>query len=168
MTWNRTFNFKTQIEVGKKGEDRFALNYHDGKLQKLDGKSPIGDFMRPDGRIIELKTDTYPMARTPNYFMEFHSNQEKKTPGGPWRTFLQGADIFVYLYTSDGVYFQFEDLQRLVHTLDELIKKKKLKVARVVNKTWVTTGYKIEREWVKDLCTEHRLEEGKEVLSEPT
>lgn len=157
--WNQTFNFQKQNEIGKKGEERFALNYHDGKLQKLDGKSPIGDFMRPDGRIIELKTDTYPMARTPNFFMEFHSNVAKQTVGGPWRTYVQGADILVYLYSSDGIYFQFEDIQQLVYTLDDIIKKKKLKVSRVNNKSWVTTGYKIEREWIKDLYSEHRLVE---------
>lgn len=153
-----SFNFARQNEIGKKGEEILVANYHMQPLQKLEGKSKIGDFMRTDGKIIEIKSDTYPLARTPNFFMEYYSNLAKQTPGGPWRTFLNGADIFLYLYLSDMVYYECDDVHKLVWTLDDLVAKQKLKPQRIVNTTWITTGYKIPRESVSSLFTERRID----------
>ena len=161
------FNFQRQLIVGNKGEELFKNNYHDGKLQKIDSKSPIGDFITEKGKIIELKTDTYPLSRTPHFFIEQYSNLDKKSPGGPWRTFLKGADLFVYLFATDSVYYQFDDLYLLVNTLDEMIKKKKLKPHRVVNTTWITTGFKIERESLSSLYTVHKIDTGEKKDGSP-
>ncbi len=155
------FGFKRQSEVGNRGEKLFAENYHGGKLIKIDSKSPIGDFMDRTGKIIELKTDTYPLERTANFFMERYSNLEKLTNGGPWRAYTQGADILVYLFASSGTYYCFEDLGKLVLRLEEIVKDNKLKPDRIPNYGWITTGYKIERNLLKDLFTIHKLEDPK-------
>ena len=152
-----TFGFARQNEVGKSGEQLLLENYYDGKLQKLDKLSPIGDFMRPDGKIIEVKTDTYPMSRTENFFMEFYSNKEKKTLGGPWRAFDKGADVPIYLFVSDLIYFEFTALDKLVKELESVIKTAKLKQQDVLNHKHITTGYKIPRESLSALYTRHQI-----------
>ncbi len=152
----KVFDFKAQIEVGNQGEAWLRANYHMQPLQKVDKTSPVGDFLRTDGKIIEIKTDTYPLARTPNFFFEYYSDLHAKSLGGPWRAYEKGADIFLYFYTSDGVYYEFEDLQALVRITDEIIKAKKLRPIYIPNRGWTTTGYKIEREWVRRVATEWR------------
>ena len=151
------FLFHEQNKIGLKGEELILQHYRHQPLTKMSVKSVSGDFLLPDGRIMEIKTDTYPLARTENFFMEFYSNQEKKTPGGPWRAFLCGTDIFLYLFATDLVYFEFDDVQRLVYRCDELVKKKKLKPQGILNPTHRTTGYKIAREWLEDLYVEHKI-----------
>jgi hypothetical protein len=154
----KVFTFKEQIEVGNKGEAWLKANYHMQPLQKLDYKSAIGDFMRPDGKIIEIKTDTYPLARTQNFFLEYYSNLQKKSIGGPWRTFEHGADIFLYLFSSDNVYFESTNVLSLVREADEIIKRKKLRQVYIHNQGYTTTGYKVERELLKDHFTEYKPE----------
>lgn len=154
-TTRKTWDFKAQIEIGNQGEAWLKTNYHQ-QLQKVDKLSPVGDFMRTDGKIIEIKTDTYPIERTPNFFFEMYSNLDSKSLGGPWRAYDKGADIFLYFYVSSGVYYEFEDLHKLVRLTDEIIKTKKLRPIYIRNRGWTTTGYKIEREWVSSLYTERR------------
>lgn len=155
------FGFKRQSEVGLKGEQLFLEKYHGGKLNKIDYKSPIGDFLDSTGKIIELKTDTYPLTRTPNFFMERYSHLEKQTLGGPWRAYAHGADILIYLFASSGTYYCFEDLGKLVLRLEEIIKDNNLKPDRIPNYGYITTGYKIERNLLKDLFTIHTWEDTK-------
>jgi hypothetical protein len=153
----KKFDFQTQIEIGNQGEIWLKANYHQ-QLQKVDKLSPVGDFLRADGKIIEIKTDTYPIDRTPNFFFEQYSSLDAKSLGGPWRAYEKGADIFLYFYVSSGVYYEFEDLYNLVRRTDEIIKTKKLRPIYIRNRGWTTTGFKIERQWVSDLCVERRPE----------
>lgn len=152
------FNFARQNAVGKEGEALLRDHYHAGPLKKLAEKNATADFLTQDNLTVEIKTDTYPMARTENFFMEFYSDEKKKTLGGPWRSFDRGTDILIYLFVTDKVYFEFRDLQKLVFRLDDIIKKKKLKPQGILNQGYVTVGYKVPRELVKDLFTEHSID----------
>lgn len=144
----KVFSFGAQKEVGERGAEIFEAHYGE-PIQRLKYDSPVGDYMTSDGRIIELKTDTYPLARTPNFFFEFHSNTTKKTFGGPWRAHHLGADLFVYLYLADRTWYEFSDLPALIRDTEELIRTAKLKPVTVPNRKFTTSGYKIPRE---DLC----------------
>lgn len=167
-----SFNFQRQLEVGNNGEALLLEHYRSTEgqvLHKIDAKSPIGDFLlQPSGKIVEVKTDTYLMERTPNFFMEFHSNLEKKTLGGPWRAFDLGADIFLYLFLNNRTYFEFSSPQKLVQRCEDIIKKGKLKPMRILNKSWITTGYKIPRNEVRDLYTITKIDAESSKVSKPT
>lgn len=150
-----TFLFGEQKKIGLKGETWLREYYHTLPLVKMDSHSPVGDFTRPDGKILEIKTDTYPLARTPNFFMEYHSNTTKKTMGGPWRAHAMGADLFLYLFIHDEVYFEFTNLRHLVSILDEYIKDEHLKIQNILNIGYRTSGYKIPREILSSLYKEY-------------
>ncbi len=152
----KIFDFHTQNRVGDAGARIIEDNYPE-KLQKLQYDSPIGDYMLPDGRILEMKTDTYPLARTPNFFMEFYSNTQKGTYGGPWRAYHLGADIFLYLYLTDKVYYEFHDLQALVAELEKLVKENKTQAVVVQNRKFTTTGFKVDRRLLAHLYTERKI-----------
>ncbi len=141
------FNFKDSLAVGQAGEETFLAKSH-MTLERLDGRN--GDFKCLEtGHVVELKTDTYDMARTENFFIERWSNVEKHAPGGPWQALQKGNEIFVYLYAQNGVYYTFNTLD-LVNRLDEIIQG--LTPVSVRNRTWVTVGYKISRAQLVEIC----------------
>jgi len=137
------FQFKDQLSVGGSGEALF-LSLHPW-LNKADGIK--FDFER-DGKSVELKTDTYSMKRTPNFFMERYSDTERGTLGGPWRAARDNVDFFVYMYSVERQCFWFNS-KELVSFLDEYCKSKRL--VEIPNKSWVTTGYLVPRSAVEHL-----------------
>ncbi len=131
------FKFKDQLSVGGSGEALF-LSLHPW-LNKADGIK--FDFER-NGKTIELKTDTYSMKRTPNFFMERFSDTDRGTNGGPWRAAYDDVTYFVYMYQVEKVCYWF-DSKELVRFLDEYCKSKRL--VEIPNKSWMTTGYLVPR-----------------------
>lgn len=150
-----TFKFKTQLSVGDSGEKLF-LEHYPKKIQLYTGREYDFDCLET-GRKLELKTDTYPMIKTPNFFMERYSDSDKKSNGGPWRAAADSVDDFFYMFVSDRVWFHFANPVALVEKLDKIIKDKKLKPMSVMNIKWRTVGYKILRSDVSDLYEEHKF-----------
>lgn len=137
-----TFSFKPQLKVGEAGEKHFAERYDnvtqtDGRLNDFIYQSPEGE------KTVELKTDTYSMNKTPNAFMEYYSDMDKGTLGGPWRAARDKVDYFVYYYLSDGKWFWYPTAP-LVKFLDKWIKGKKHK--EVKNRSYMSCGYAVPRE----------------------
>lgn len=154
-----TFSFKEQLEVGNKGEALFQKHYHSPLVLIPEH---YADFKRvSDGKVVELKTDTYAMAKTPNFFIERYSDFSKKSPGGIWQSATKRVNVFCYLFIQDGTYFEF-DLRALVKELtpiaDEIEAAGKFKWIR--NRAWTTAGFAYPREKLKHLYTEHRFEVG--------
>jgi hypothetical protein len=159
----RIFNFADQMRIGDIGEADFIRIY-----EKLEPKKPEKnrkiDFVLKNGKSVELKTDSYDMAKTPNFFMEKETITEKKTiSGGPWRSLDHMVDFFVYYYVKNKTFFWFEPVP-LVKWLDEYIKSEKLKPIDIRNKSgndnseFKSIGYKIPREALKDiLLREHKV-----------
>jgi len=137
------FQFKDQLSIGGSGEELF-LSLHPW-LNKADGIK--FDFER-GGKSVELKTDTYSMKSTPNFFMERYSDTERGTFGGPWRAARDDVSYFVYMYLPQQTCFWF-DSKELVKFLDEYCKGKRL--VEIPNKTWMTTGYLVPRVAVEHL-----------------
>lgn len=144
MDETKTFDFKKQLTVGAKGEDLFLSLYPE--VKKADGIK--FDFTWKN-KTIELKTDTYSMEDTPNFFMEHLSDAKNAAKlGGPWRALNDGVDYFVYLYQKQKKCFWFKPAP-LVKFLDEHIKTLGYKVIR--NKGWSTRGYCVKREDISHL-----------------
>lgn len=134
----KTFDFQKQLKVGKRGEELFLKRYPD--LKPTDGRE--GDFIGYSRRVIELKTDSYDMSKTPNFFMEYIRNIESGAPGGPFQAKEHGAYYFCYLFEKSGTVYWFE-----VDALVKHIEKNKdaYKKMRVQNKGWAAMGYLVPR-----------------------
>lgn len=152
MAWS----FAQQLKVGNEGERLFLANYH-APIIKISHKDKAGDFRRVDDwSLVELKTDTYQMDKTPNLFFEHTSNVEKGTPGGPWRTLKEGVDHFCYHYIKNKTYFEFSDVAALCSELDAIISGGKAKAKTIPNRGFLTIGYVVPRERVAKLCREFK------------
>lgn len=144
------FDFEKQMVVGNDGEGFFTRCYPDIAPVKstvdlaFDFNSSLGG--------IELKTDTYDMTATPNFFFERYSDMKSCKLGGPWRSFNDGVPYFVYLFSNNQIFFWFKPAE-LVAFLDEYTKTLKYKTIR--NKAWTTSGYCVPRDAVKHLYEQH-------------
>lgn len=140
-------HFGSSLAKGKRGEDLLSELWPE--LQRLDGRK--GDFTW-NGIKVELKTDSYDMAKTKNFFLEVWSDVDKGKPGGPWQALQHGAELFCYFYSNNLTMYIF-DTQALVYYLDGLPKDYYQSV-KVPNRTWTTVGYKVPREDLKHLYLE--------------
>lgn len=146
------FSFKDQLELGARGEAEF-LTAHP-KLERLDGRN--ADFKLPDGRLLELKSDSYNPAATPNFFMERFSSFDQGTPGGPWQALSKNIDLFVYRFAMTGEEFWFET-SKLVEHLER--SKALYRSAMIPNKGWQAMGYLVPRASLSSLRLETPKEE---------
>lgn len=145
-----TWDMKEQLKVGAKGEKLLLKHWPTPVRKHATFKGP--DFQDIDGKVIELKTDTYDMAATPNFFIERWSDSANKKPGGPWQASEKGVEVFVYLFINQKTWFVFNDLPALLKRLDKLTEK--AYVINIPNKGWITQGYRIKRADLADLYQE--------------
>lgn len=137
-----TFDFNKQLAIGNNGEELFKnLYYKLGPVKAIDKEI---DFILADGSKIELKTDTYDMSRTPNFFMESLGNDKDMKIGGPWRALEDKIDFFVYLFIRNQTFYWF-NTKTLCQTLDDMIIKNKFSEKTIKNKGWLTKGYIVPR-----------------------
>lgn len=157
----KKFGFKEQMYAGDKGEALFKKAYKKvEKPIKTDGRK--FDFYVNETETAEIKTDTYSMSKTKNFFMERFSSTQSKKPGGPWRAAEDDVDYFIYLFISDNVFYWFEP-KALSKFLDDYIKSEKPIFIR--NKGWETEGYKVKREDIAHLCSRKDVFDGKKLIS---
>jgi hypothetical protein len=143
------FQFKKQLNIGDDGEKLFLKTYQSRQSKKADGIK--FDFFIDDGKTVELKTDTYSMSRTPNFFMEYFGNKDSGAIGGPWRALRDKVDYFVYLFLYDRTFFWF-DPKTLCPFLDGEINN--LRPKEIPNRTWTTVGFAVPREICSPYCLE--------------
>jgi hypothetical protein len=137
--------FKKSLGVGALGELLFQQS--NPSLERLDGYH--GDFIdKKTGEKTELKTDTYAMAATPNFFMELYSDKHKLKEGGPWQARGHECTYYSYFYIQDLTLFTFK-VNELIIKLEEL--RPSLKKMDIPNKAWITQGLLVPRELLKDI-----------------
>ena len=152
------------MRIGDIGESDFIKIYENLKPVKSVEDRKI-DFTLNNGKTIELKTDSYSMSKTLNFFMEKNTvlPDERTISGGPWRSKEHKIDYFVYYYVTEKVFYWF-DPKTLCKFLDKYIKKNELKAVSIPNKDskgnrFYSYGYKIPREsLVPILLKEHKIE----------
>lgn len=143
----KVWDFQVQLEFGNRSEELFAERYP-RKLEIYPGREY--DFtVKCNGQKLELKTDSYNLTKTENFFLERYSDVHKKTPGGPWRAAGDKVDIFCYYFVRHNTWFEFRDLPKLIKRLDELTANKGL--VHIKNRGWITGGYKVPRSALEDL-----------------
>jgi len=155
------FHFDRQLTVGNDGEALFKQCYaHLNPIKSQDFKIDftLGNMATLSekailhvGNTIELKTDSYQMSKTNNFFIELYGNEKTKAAGGPFRSVLHNVDYFVYFFVKDMTFFWFRPSD-LVAAVQTYIKKHRLVPKRIINKTWVGIGYLIPRASLQDIC----------------
>lgn len=146
---NKLFLFDKQLKVGDQGE-QFFLEHYPRKLEII--KHRYCDFkVKTSNELIELKTDTYDMLKTSNFFFERYSDYNAQSPGSVWQSRPKNVSIFCYLFINNKTWFEFRDLDKLIDRLDNIINDKKLGKIFIQNRGWTTVGYKINRDDLKDL-----------------
>lgn len=146
----KVFDFKEQLKIGDAGEQLLLEHYKGPKLSLFPGREY--DFDRADGLRVELKSDSYKNSR--NFFFERYSDYEKKKPGSVWQS-VGKADVFVYMFVNERVYYEFSDLPLLLSTLDDITRN--MYAVLIRNKGWTASGYKVPRSKLEHLYQEVRL-----------
>lgn len=144
-------NFKNDLQAGLAGQKAFKQLF--AALVETDGRQ--GDFVAPDGCKIELKTDSYDMQKTANFFIEQYSSLEVLSPGGPWQAQKHDCEYFVYYYGNNSTGFIWRT-EALIEQLEAIIGQ--LKPTEVRNKRWTTLGYKVPRALLKPLASFNKQE----------
>lgn len=137
------FDFDTQLKIGNEGESDFMSLYKD--LEPIKSKDRSVDFVLASGKTVELKTDTYDMDSTPNFFMEMFGNIADAKIGGPWRAMQDGVDYFVYYFRKNRTFFWFDTVTLCRH-LDSIIASNDIMPKEIRNKGWTARGYAVPRE----------------------
>lgn len=135
------FDFGTQLDIGNDGEADFQKYYHSLCPKKSHDRKI--DFIFNTGKTVELKTDTYDMDKTPNFFMEMFGNTYDGKIGGPWRAMQDSVNFFVYYFPKNKTFFWF-DTVRLCKLLDQLVAAG-LQPKEILNKGWKAMGYAVPR-----------------------
>ena len=121
-------------------------------FKKLSGYK--SDFLdESTNETYELKTDSYTVEKTKNFFIELYSNVDKGTPGGPAQAALHGSKYWVYLYAASKVYYVFDTLELIVK-LDELRKVNNFREVIIPNKGWNTLGMLVSRSLLTPIAKE--------------
>jgi hypothetical protein len=142
------FDFRQQLRVGDNGEADF-VKYYKNLAPKKSTNRKI-DFYLGDGTTVELKTDSYDMNKTANFFMELYSDMETGAIGGPWRALRDELDFFVYYFPRNQTFFWFTT-GLLVARIDLLISQHKYTLRTIRNKDWSGQGYTIPRELLEEV-----------------
>ncbi len=142
-------DFKSSLDKGAAGEVIFA---EVSGLLRLDGRKH--DFVdKETGETYELKTDSYDMAKTKNFFIETWSDAERRKEGGPRQALRNGSCYWVYFFVKNRTYFIFETAA-LCKTLEQLYKKHAFKEVSIPNKSWTTVGLLVPRELLTTIAKE--------------
>jgi hypothetical protein len=139
----RVLDWQEQLNVGDVGEKDFVKYY--SELKPIKSKDLSVDFWIKNGWSVELKTDTYDMNRTPNFFMELYGDITTKKLGGPWRASRDCLNLFCYYFKTNKTFFWYEP-KMLTSAVDEIIQRNRLTTVEIPNKGWTSEGYKIRRD----------------------
>lgn len=145
-------NFHEDLKRGKDAEKKF-LEIHPWDLEFTDHRK--WDFNGPDGKNVELKADFWCPTKTENLFIERWSNWDKKKPGGIWQARDNGANVFCYWFVKGGFWLECRDVDALVDHLETRIET--IKPFRVLNRGWISVGYRVPRNSLKEHFDIYRL-----------
>lgn len=142
-----SYTFKKQLRQGNIGEALF-FKAHDGILEKLPPPGPDFRVMGTED-LVEVKTDSWAMEASPNFFFERFSDKAKGSPGGPWQALSKGAKWFCYFYAPNLTYFRFETAALVEHLAAH---EGTYKSRDIPNSTYTTYGYLVPRAGVLHLA----------------
>ena len=137
---SKTFYFSKQLKQGEIGEQYFIKCYH--KLNPRKSSAREVDIFINDNEKVELKSDSYPEEKTPNFFIELIGSTKTGKLGGAHLALKNDVDYFVYHYTTDKTFYWFrpKDLVEFIDKFGYKFVKKEIK-----NIGWSSIGLLIPR-----------------------
>jgi hypothetical protein len=146
----KVWSFQEQLSFGDRAEELF-FTYYPRKLDVIVDN--YADFrVRKTGQLLELKTDTYNMNKTDNFFIERWSDIHKDKPGSVWQSAPKGVEIFCYYFVRHNTWFEFRNVPSLISRLDAMIESGEAgRMIHIRNRGWITGGYKVSRASLSDL-----------------
>ncbi len=149
---SKVHNFAASLLEGQKGEEMFAAAFTN--LERTDGRKH--DFIcRLTNQSYELKTDSYSMEGTGNFFIELYSifGTQMKS-GGPTQAFENNTDYWCYFYVKNHTAFIFN-----TWALNAWLGKNAANYTeiKVKNDTWTTYGILVWRDDLAHLYKEVEL-----------
>lgn len=160
-------DFHKDLKRGKEAEEAFIKmhpwNLVDSGTRAFDFKGDKKDKITGwnasfEGRLepqVELKSDFYDPNKTENLFIERWSNLEKQKPGGLWQSHANGADVFCYWFVKGGFWLECRKVPELIEHLEDRIET--IKPFRVLNRGWITIGYRVPRNTLKSYFDIYRV-----------
>lgn len=134
-------HFGSSLKVGKAGEAKFQLLAAKNGivLEQTDGRA--GDFIDEHGQLWEVKSDSYDMNKTSNFFIERYSNIDKGTNGGVWQAAEHHCEFFAYFFPQNGTAFVFKT-KDLLKQLESSALGSPIEIRNVRH---TTVGFKVNR-----------------------
>jgi len=152
------YQWSKQLEVGNKGEQLIKDTYPNDFDWFVKSRASDLVYIK-NSTPTEVKTDTYSINKTPNFFIERYSKKHNLSPGGPWQAWEKGSRIFIYFFINDNKLFIFKNLQALIVLVEDYIKERNIPLIEVPNNNYITLGYKIPRKILSNLYEEVTLGE---------
>jgi len=146
--------FKDSLVLGDRGEKLLLDTYSYLKPANCDAHDVVDTRYNST---VEIKTDYYPMSKTPNFFIEKYSDDYKFKAGGLDRAAIHKTDIFLYQFINDKTIFWFDDIPKALVIVDKFVREHNLQLIKIPNKGYNTLGYKIPRYILSDVFKEIKL-----------
>lgn len=147
---SKVHKFHDSLAIGHAGEALVAELWPE--LTRTDGRKH--DFYDKAGKLYELKIDSYDPAKTANFFIERYSSEKAKTDGGPWQSYKNGVDYYVYMFGKTRQCY-IMPVEPLLIWLEDNIQN--YAPIYINNGSYRTVGFKIEREKLRHLWTIKQL-----------
>ena len=133
-------SFLIDLKRGQDAEAKFHTKFP--TWQRTDGRR--ADFIMPDGRTVELKTESRTTKETPNLALELESSPGK--PGAIERAVRDGVTFIIYWFADDK-YFVYQPSTLLAYLT---LHNSKHRIIKVRNATYFTTVCLVPRDALKE------------------
>lgn len=135
---NDVADFKKDLARGVAGEELLLSLWP--ILKRTDGRT--GDFLLR-GKKMEVKSDSYGIGGSPNFFMERYSNVGKQSNGGIWQANEHSCSYLFYWYPSDKIGWLF-NVKKLLAYMNK--NESNFRKVYVNNVNYCTLGYLVKRD----------------------
>jgi hypothetical protein len=137
------FNFKSSLIQGQAGEAKFHALYPN--WIRTDGRKE--DFILPDGRTAELKTESRTTAQTPNLAIELNSSAGRI--GALERAVFDKVTYIIYMF-ADGKYYVYDPVALMAY-----VNTAKHRICNIPNQGYTSIVMLVPRSAVKHLEASH-------------
>lgn len=138
------YDFKKQLDIGKLGE-KMLLDAFPNLFIQTDGRE--GDLLHiRSKKIVEVKTDSWSMNDTSNFFMERWSR--KNHSGGPWQALEHGCSYYLYQFLKpEHKIFLFKNIPELIDSIEQIVETNSITLRSIPQRhnKYVTEGFPIPR-----------------------
>lgn len=141
----KQYGFRKQLLLGNEAEVSINLRFPSWK--RTDGRRE--DFVLPNGKTLELKSESRSVTATPNLALELHSSSGN--PGAIERAVAHGVHYICYMFANKDIFvYRSTELWQYLET-----NKSRYRNIKINNGSYLTTVVLVPRRDVAHLlCTQ--------------